>query len=255
MKLVRSNQHGGPVPPPPDAPQPSLAEHARTLAAIGRIGSLSTHSRKLPNYPFGSMMPYAVDDLGRPIFFISGMAMHTHNLQRDNRASLLIVQPEISGDPLGAGRVTLLGRVDLVPADSVRDLYLARHENARYWQDFTDFAYYRLEVDGVYCVGGFGVMGWITPQDYAAAAPDPLAAAAPEILRDINTNHPDALRRLAASDEADVRASLISLDRLGFQLRIESPTREYARRIAFPREMKDPDEACAVLLEMLRAAS
>ena len=55
------------------------------------------------------MMPYAVDELGRPIFFISSMAMHTQNLHGDPRASLLITQPDVSGDPLGAARMTLVG--------------------------------------------------------------------------------------------------------------------------------------------------
>jgi putative heme iron utilization protein len=47
-------------------------------------------------------MPYAAAELGRPAFFISSMAMHTQNLQQDARASLLITQPDVSGDPLGA---------------------------------------------------------------------------------------------------------------------------------------------------------
>ena len=66
-------------------PEPSLAERARTLASQGRIGSLSTHSRKFPGFPFGSMMPYADDEAGRPVFFISSMAMHTQNLRPDPR--------------------------------------------------------------------------------------------------------------------------------------------------------------------------
>jgi putative heme iron utilization protein len=33
------------------------------------------------------MMPYAVDQFGRPVFFISSMAMHTQNLRQDPRAS------------------------------------------------------------------------------------------------------------------------------------------------------------------------
>jgi putative heme iron utilization protein len=61
------------------------------------------------------MMPYAADDLGRAVFFISSMAMHTQNLQQDSRASLLITQPDVSGDPLGASRLTLLGAVTEVP--------------------------------------------------------------------------------------------------------------------------------------------
>src|SRR6202162_5851221 len=89
---VSTRQHAGFGPAAPDVPEPSLAERARTLAALGRIGSLSTHSRKFPGFPFGSMMPYAVDLPGHPVFFISSMAMHTQNLLQDPRASLFITQ-------------------------------------------------------------------------------------------------------------------------------------------------------------------
>jgi putative heme iron utilization protein len=37
------------------------------------------------------MMPYVADQLGRPAFFISSMAMHTQNLQQDARASLSLL--------------------------------------------------------------------------------------------------------------------------------------------------------------------
>ena len=75
-------------------PEPSFAERARTLLHLGRVGSLSTLSRKRPGFPFGSLMPYALDSEGRPLFLISTMAMHTQNLQQDPRASLLVTQPE-----------------------------------------------------------------------------------------------------------------------------------------------------------------
>jgi heme oxygenase (biliverdin-IX-beta and delta-forming) len=71
-------------------PEPSLAERAPTLASLGRIGTLSAHSQRFPGFPFGSMMSYATDGEGRPIFFISSMAMHTQNLRLEWRASLLI---------------------------------------------------------------------------------------------------------------------------------------------------------------------
>src|SRR3989304_3381551 len=54
-------------------------------------------------------MPYALDGQGCPLFLISAMAMHTQNLQADPRASLLVIQPGWAGDPLAAGRVTLMG--------------------------------------------------------------------------------------------------------------------------------------------------
>src|SRR5579872_7014359 len=91
----------------PAVAEPSYAERARTLMYLGRIGSLSTLSRKQPGFPFGSVMPYALDDRGRPIFLISTMAMHTQNLHANAHASLLVTQPDAGGDPLGASRVTL----------------------------------------------------------------------------------------------------------------------------------------------------
>jgi putative heme iron utilization protein len=48
------------------------------------VATLSTVSRKHPGFPFGSLMPFALDSAGRPIFLISNMAMHTQNLKADS---------------------------------------------------------------------------------------------------------------------------------------------------------------------------
>jgi heme iron utilization protein len=257
IELVSNRQHVGTSPPGSDLSEPSLAERARTLATIAHIGSLSTHSRKFPGFPFGSMMPFVADDLGRPVFLISSMAMHTQNLYQDGRASLLIAQPDVSGDPLGAGRVTLIGKAAGVPAAEVRELYLSRHENARYWQDYTDFAYYRLEVEGVYFIGGFGVMGWLSAEDYATAAPDPLAPVATGIIQHMNADYSGELRRIAGyhSDQVPDEASMIAIDRLGFQLRLKTGDRVHGRRIPFPRGVNNADQARSTLIEMIRACS
>src|SRR5580700_4676491 len=125
---IRKHAGPGPATDQPPVPEPTFAERTRTLMYLGRIGSLSTLSRKQPGFPFGSVMPYGLDDHGRPIFLISTMAMHTQNLQADPRASLLVTQDAADGDPLGASRVTLVGSVLPVPEaeiPAVRLLYLA----------------------------------------------------------------------------------------------------------------------------------
>jgi putative heme iron utilization protein len=201
-------------------------------------------------------MPYAADGLGRPVFFISSMAMHTQNLHQDARASLLITQPDSSGDPLGAARVTLLGTTAEVPAAEVRDLYLSRYENAKYWQEYTDFAYHRLEVSSVYFIGGFGVMGWVPAEEYSTAWPDPLAETAQEIIRHMNADHPDGLLMIARrfAGGAATEASMTAVDRLGFHLRLKTGDRVHGRRVAFLREVANQDEARAVLVEMVQEA-
>src|SRR5580698_6993588 len=159
-------KHAGPA-PASDAPpvaEPTFAERVRTLVYLGRLGSLSTLSRKQPGFPFGSVMPYGLDEHGRPIFLISTMAMHTQNLKADPRSSLLVTQDEADGDPLGASRVTLVGNVLPVPEAEIpgaRKVYLERQPNSKYWVDFEDFSFYRMDVVDTYYVGGFGVMSWV----------------------------------------------------------------------------------------------
>ncbi len=253
---MAKRQHAGGRSAASDVPEPTLAERARTLVSVGRIGALATHSKEWPGYPFGSMMPYATDAAGRPVVFVSSMAMHTQNLEADMRASLLIVQPDVSGDPLASARVTLVGTMMTPAADEVRETYLTRHENARYWQDFADFAYYRLEVAAAYYIGGFGVMGWISGEEYGSAAPDPLADAAPRILAHMNADHADALRRIALhyAGETAEEASMTAVDRLGFHVRLKAADGFHGVRIGFPREVTTADEARRALVEMAKAS-
>jgi putative heme iron utilization protein len=240
-------------------PEPSFSERARTLVYLGRVGSLSTLSRKQPGFPFGSVMPYGLDARGRPIFLVSTMAMHTQNLQAESRASLLVTQPDASGDPLGASRVTVLGNVITIPELEVaeaRRLYLERYANSKYWVDFEDFSFYRMDVMDVYYVGGFGVMGWVAASDYDQAQPDPLADAAAGIVEHMNADHKDALILLArvfAGVESQ-QAAMTSVDRLGFHVRLKTPDGMRGARIAFLREVSTPAEARKVLVEMAQHA-
>jgi putative heme iron utilization protein len=223
------------------------------------MGSLSTLSRKQPGFPFGSVMPYGLDVRGRPIFLISTMAMHTQNLQADPRASLLVTQPDAGGDPLGASRVTLVGNVLVIPESEVADarkLYLERYANSKYWVDFEDFSFYRMDVLDVYYVGGFGVMGWVAAADYDHAPPDPLADSAASILEHMNTDHKDALIVLARVFEGVecTEAAMTSVDRLGFHVRLKTQEGVRGLRIAFLREVSNPAETREVLVEMVRQA-
>ena len=261
MSSSSIRKHAGTGAPSDQAavPEPSFAERVRTLVYLARIGSLSTLSLKHPGFPFGSVMPYGLDEHGRPIFLISTMAMHTHNLQADSRASLLVSQPDASGDPLGASRVTLIGNVLTIPGPEVpeaRKLYLARYANSQYWVDFEDFSFYRMQVVDVYYVGGFGVMGWVSHSDYAHAQPDPLADATGEILQHMNADHKDALILLArvfARIESQ-EATMTAVDRLGFHVRLKTQEGMRGARIAFLREVGNPAETRKVLVEMVQQA-
>ncbi|MBI4481523.1 MAG: HugZ family protein [Acidobacteria bacterium] len=258
---ARSGKHAGGARPSDatPAPEPSFAERSRTLLYLGRTGALSTVARRHPGWPFGSVMPYSLDERGRPIFLISTMAMHTQNMLEDPRASLLVAQPGWTGDPLAGGRVTLMGEVKALPPEELettQKAYLARYENATYWVHFEDFGFHRMEVWDVYYVGGFGEMGWVSAEEYGAARPDPLADAGPGIVQHMNEDHADALVlmcRLFAGLEA-AEATMTSVDRLGFRVRARTGSRVQGVRIAFPREVRNANEARAVFVAMVQEA-
>jgi putative heme iron utilization protein len=261
-KTVQSStQHGGSAPAAPQVPQPSHAERTRTLFSLHLFATLCTQSSRLPGFPFGSLMPYALDAQGRPLLLISNMAMHTHNLRANANCSLFVSE-HAEGDPLGAARATFVGRAAPVAAGDLslaREQYLASHPGSRYWVDFTDFHFFVIEPVELYFVGGFGVMGWVSSEAYTRAAPDPLASSASGILKHMNADHQASLLRLAetiADPELGgaTEARMTSVDRLGFTLRLVTPRGVKGTRINFSREVADVQQTRQVLVEMVRAA-
>lgn len=251
-------QHASTGPASPQLPEPAHAERVRTLLSLGSVGTLATMSRRQTGFPFGSLMPFALDGQGRPLFLISNMAMHTQNIKADPRTSLFVSQGA-DGDPLGAARATLVGSTEPVPEGDLRgarELYLARHENSRYWVDFQDFSFFRLEPAEVYYVGGFGVMGWVAAEAYETAAPDPLAPAAAGILSHMNADHVDSMLLLARTEAGleATEATMTSVDRLGFALRLKTAEGMKGARVNFPQEVRTAGETRVALVKMVAQA-
>jgi heme iron utilization protein len=144
---------------------------ARELVAGTGVGFLATHLKKKPGYPYVSLAPYTTDSEGRPVFLFSGLAAHTKNLDQDSHASLLVTARGVFDDPRGSARVTLIGRVEPVAEEDVqllRTVHLsARPEDAQL-MELADFRFFRMAIDDIHFVGGFGEAGWIAPSDYMA---------------------------------------------------------------------------------------
>ena len=262
---VPIGDEGGAVPsarpggrPPPE---PSHAERCRTLVASGSRGALSTLAADPEGYPYGSVASYGLDDRGNPLLFVSLMAEHTQNAMRDPRGSLLVTEPVPEGaDPLASGRVTLLGVLSIVAEDdrpTARDRYLEANPTAAYYIDFGDFVFYRLDVQSIRYVGGYGRMSWVDAGAYAAAEPDPLAAAAAGIIEHMNADHADAqvlfCRHLA--DRPDTtEAVMSSVDRYGFEMIAVSPAGRAAVRLGFPEECTTSEQVRQAMIAMVADA-
>lgn len=133
----------------------ALAE-ARLLVANGKVGSLSIIDFESGG-PFVSLVNFAVDETGRPIFLFSDLARHTKCIQADRRASLLVCEPlPATGDALTASRVTVTGRMEQTQHSEAAGFYLARHPYAEMYASFGDFHFWRLVPEQAFLVGGFG---------------------------------------------------------------------------------------------------
>jgi hypothetical protein len=248
--------------PPSNPASPSHAERARTLAHRARWGALSTLARDPAGYPYGSLVATVVDPAdGAALLCISRLAEHTQNLLARPEASLLLHErPTDDRSPLALGRLTLLGPCQPVPAASLeaaRELYIAAHPDAAQYASFGDFGFYRLAPVSLRFVAGFGRMSWIDAEAYRAAAPDPLADAAPGILAHMNDDHAEALltyaRVLAGIADAEA-ARMTAVDRLGFEMEVKTPAAPRFARLAFDAEVRTSDEVRKALVAMVKAA-
>jgi putative heme iron utilization protein len=195
-----------------------------------------------------------------PIFFISTLAEHTKNLAADPRASLLVAESG-QDDPLANGRVTLLGHCRRIDSDGERErakaVYLAVHPNAEYYIDFKDFAFWRLAVESIRYIGGYGRMSWVTLEDWSGAEPDPIAPHARAIIEHMNADHATALVSYchAFSKADDVTAAVMtSVDRYGFEMSAQTGRGPRPIRVAFSEPITGPGDARRQMVELAKKA-
>jgi putative heme iron utilization protein len=153
----------------------SHVERARSLAQTVRVGSLATLAQEPAGFPYASFVTFALDGAA-PVFLLSELAEHTRNLRADDRAALLIVE-EGEGEPLALARLTLIGRCRAVTSgstlsESAKRAMLARHPSAERYLLLKDFSFWRLEVETLRYVGGFGRMSWGAGAEWTAACGD-----------------------------------------------------------------------------------
>lgn len=224
-----------------DVTQPEEREESqeitRRAAALGaqqllrrnRNGVLSTASKKYGGWPFGSVAPFALDARGEPLLFISTIAEHTRNLRHDPRVSLLVQDEARDGDQQAEGRITLLGRAELVPEALVADArarYLARVPTAAGYQSAHDFHFYGIQLEHIRYIGGFGRIFWLEPQELRLdPESDPLAAGARGIIDHMNEDHADALKLYCSAFKSvrPARAVMVGVDQWGFDVECTSP--------------------------------
>ena len=242
----------------PNIPTPSHAEYARTMANSVPTGTLCTTSTNPRGYPYGSFVTFAIHE-GNPIFLISALAEHTKNLESSSRSSLLVAEGG-EGNPLALGRITLVGdcsRMSEEEVESARNTFLERHESASFYVDFKDFHFYKLTVNSVRYIGGFGRMSWIDDSGWFDAEPDPMSFFSKDIIEHMNDDHRDAMvdccKGLSkATDTSD--AVMTGIDRYGFEMSAITTDGPRPIRLAFSEQVLSSEEARMQIVSLVKEA-
>ncbi len=204
--------------------------------ATGALGTLTDAGT-----PFTSFVTVATDAAGDPLLLLSRLAIHTANLDRDGRCSLLLVAPGgEGGDPLAGARITIEGRAHRLAADDpvlshVRGRFLARHPEAEGYAGFADFGFFRLATEKAHLVAGFGRIHAIAGEDLRV--PPDVAAAFAEaeagVIGHMNEDHADAVRLYATRllGAPDGSWAVVAADADGLDLAADGTV----RRLAFAK--------------------
>lgn len=229
-------------------------KHARELLLKEYRGVLSTHSKAMPGFPFGSVVPYCLDAQGWPLILISRIAQHTHNLKHDGKCSLLVGERDAE-DVQAVGRLTLLAEAQQLQGaaqiEAAAQRYYRYFPDARDYHLVHDFDFWRLQPVRWRYIGGFGAIHWL---DQVALA-NPFAAGDAEsestMLEHMNSDHARAIAHYVALAGLpnQVAATLVGIDSEGFHLRIG----QSLYWLAFPAPCNNPGEVRQALVQLAHA--
>ncbi|CAE7754178.1 GLUTRBP [Symbiodinium necroappetens] len=243
----------------------SHAEKVRTMLHTISNGTLST-SHHETGWPYGSIVNFAteprpVSDGGpRIVTFVSRLAEHTANLQKNSRACILVSEVQGKGDRLAVARAALMVEALQVPkTETAKDAFLSVHPNASYVH-FDDFLCFELSVKSIRYIGGFGEMSWVSGQDFASAEYDPVAAdvhSAKSAVDHCNDDHADAVLDMAkafAGLPLAGKATMLSVDRYGFDVLCQMPDGLRRSRVEFAKRLDSAADLREAMMSTTQSA-
>jgi len=226
---------------------------AKRLLRATPFGALATLREGSTN-PFCSLVNIGTLPDGSPILLISRLAVHTRNIAADKRVSLLLAEHGVA-DPLAAARISITGTAEPLTdsaAATARSRYLAAHPSAELFVDFADFSFFRVAIESVHLVGGFGRIFDLRGADVLTNISDAgtLLAAEEGAVAHMNDDHRETMMLYAsalcgAAAAADWRCS--GLDPEGMDMRSEDGR---ALRVDFPQRVVTPDALRRSLKEL-----
>jgi putative heme iron utilization protein len=218
---------------------------ARSLLRRSRQGALATLMAGSGD-PYCSLVNVASHPDGSPILLISRLALHTQNILRDARVSLMLDE-RAEGDPLEGSRIMLAGRAEEANArdlEILRRRYLSAHPSAETFVDFKDFSFFRIRPVGAHLVAGFGRIVDLKPERLLTDISDAAALLEAEqgAIDHMNTDHREATNlyatRLLGAEAADWRCTGCDPDGIDLQAGAKTLRLDFPARVTGPGELR-----------------
>ncbi len=219
---------------------------ARKLLRGARAGTLAT---SLSGQPFASLVtPATAPDLA-VLLLLSDLSDHTRHLRAEPRCALLVTGAPETTNPQTAPRATVTGLAERIDDAAQKVRYLALHPYASLYADFGDFGIWRIRPTGGLFVGGFARaarlrLADLTPDLAAVAA---ISAAETDIIAHCNSDHPDAMARIAGQPGA---WRMVTVDVDGCDL----AQGEEVVRVSWSAPVSEPGAVRAELVRLSRSA-
>lgn len=153
------------------------AQSEKVLAQVireARIASLGTLHDEAPQV---SMVAYIyAEDFSAFYIFVSRLAQHTVDMQKDNRVSLMICETDDArSDPQTLVRVSIRGKAEILQTGEpgytpLKEQYIARFPESEKLFNLSDFSFWRISPRGGRYVAGFAKAFNITADTLQKAA-------------------------------------------------------------------------------------
>jgi len=145
-----------------------LIMQSTSVGALGTIGD---------DGPLVSMVPVALGEK-RILIHVSGLALHSEQMRRNPRVSLMMMEPQVVGsNALATPRISFAAEAQPIEKgtatyDEAKRIYLRRHPGAEMLFGFGDFALFELVITGARFVAGFGAAFDVTADEVHEAVTD-----------------------------------------------------------------------------------
>ena len=215
-------------------------------------GTLSTISvrEEISGFPFGSIVPFALDEEGRPFILIAEMAAHTHNLIGSNNSCLLVSHPNPEGDPQSNWRISVIGKMKRLVSERQREnlsadkfvnslqisteyqdqllsRYVERVPSAENYLTTHHFNFWRFEeISTVRYIAGFGKICWVPSDEvHEAMINHELNEVKQGAIEHMNDDHEDSMITLCEGEYnfKPKAAQMIDMDPGGIMIKTSDP--------------------------------